>query len=380
MSLATRCTACGTIFRVVQDQLKVSEGWVRCGRCQQVFNALEGLFDLEREAPPQRTQPTLSATELVARGVREFVSSRLPSEPARTEAPLPAPRPAAADTEPSDFTDARFRPSELPLDAAVDDLHALDEFRDDSSDAAAVDAEGAPEPGAERPSASRVPLLQRWRERRDARESAALSSLLEAQPVPAQTELPFPSESLLEPPIAVRPSTPGFMRKANAAARWQRPRVRASLVVAGLLLIGMLSVQVMVQFRDALAAYRPDWRPRLELLCEVMRCRIEPLRRLAALTVESSALTQADGSGAYRLSLGLLNRGPVDVAAPSVELSLTDARGLLIARRALSPADFRGPGAGAAAPLAAGTEAPWQVLLAIDGLRVNGYTVELFYP
>jgi len=53
MSLATRCTSCGTIFRVVQDQLKVSEGWVRCGRCDEVFNALEGLFDLTREQPPK---------------------------------------------------------------------------------------------------------------------------------------------------------------------------------------------------------------------------------------------------------------------------------------------------------------------------------------
>ena len=55
MSLATRCTACGTAFRVVQDQLKVSEGWVRCGRCDAVFNALEGLFDLERAARPGET-------------------------------------------------------------------------------------------------------------------------------------------------------------------------------------------------------------------------------------------------------------------------------------------------------------------------------------
>ena len=37
----------------MQDQLKVSEGWVRCGRCKEVFNALEGLFDLDREAPPE---------------------------------------------------------------------------------------------------------------------------------------------------------------------------------------------------------------------------------------------------------------------------------------------------------------------------------------
>ncbi|HVK31353.1 MAG TPA: zinc-ribbon domain-containing protein, partial [Burkholderiaceae bacterium] len=52
MSLATRCNACGTVFRVVQDQLKVSEGWVRCGRCGEVFNALEGLFDLEGASGP----------------------------------------------------------------------------------------------------------------------------------------------------------------------------------------------------------------------------------------------------------------------------------------------------------------------------------------
>ena len=47
MSLATRCTHCGTIFKVVQDQLKVSEGWVRCGRCNEVFHAIPTLFDLD---------------------------------------------------------------------------------------------------------------------------------------------------------------------------------------------------------------------------------------------------------------------------------------------------------------------------------------------
>ncbi|MGH8805141.1 MAG: zinc-ribbon domain-containing protein, partial [Polaromonas sp.] len=29
MSLITRCPACGTMFKVVTDQLKVSQGWVR---------------------------------------------------------------------------------------------------------------------------------------------------------------------------------------------------------------------------------------------------------------------------------------------------------------------------------------------------------------
>ena len=69
--LATRCTSCGTVFRVVPDQLRVSEGWVRCGRCSQVFNAAEALLDLETGAP-----------------------RRLPEEVAPRPVPAPAPAPA----------------------------------------------------------------------------------------------------------------------------------------------------------------------------------------------------------------------------------------------------------------------------------------------
>lgn len=39
MSLITRCPACATMFKVVPDQLRVSEGWVRCGQCSEVFDA-----------------------------------------------------------------------------------------------------------------------------------------------------------------------------------------------------------------------------------------------------------------------------------------------------------------------------------------------------
>jgi predicted Zn finger-like uncharacterized protein len=48
MSLATRCPACATTFKVVKDQLRISDGWVRCGRCGEVFDAT---LDL-RDAPP----------------------------------------------------------------------------------------------------------------------------------------------------------------------------------------------------------------------------------------------------------------------------------------------------------------------------------------
>jgi predicted Zn finger-like uncharacterized protein len=39
MSFITRCPACSTSFKVVADQLRVSQGWVRCGHCAEIFDA-----------------------------------------------------------------------------------------------------------------------------------------------------------------------------------------------------------------------------------------------------------------------------------------------------------------------------------------------------
>lgn len=55
MSLVTRCPTCATTFKVVRDQLRISDGWVRCGRCSEVFDATKALLDAEtgEPVPPQ---------------------------------------------------------------------------------------------------------------------------------------------------------------------------------------------------------------------------------------------------------------------------------------------------------------------------------------
>ena len=54
MTAVTQCPQCGTRFRVVPDQLKISSGWVRCGKCAEVFNAQGAL---ETAAALQAGQP-----------------------------------------------------------------------------------------------------------------------------------------------------------------------------------------------------------------------------------------------------------------------------------------------------------------------------------
>lgn len=111
MNMATRCASCGTVFRVVPDQLRVSEGWVRCGRCSEVFNAAEHMVDaaaVESAGAPSitkgpkgllDTETDASAQVDPSAHVAELSAATEVAEPAPT---LPAPRgPEAAPPIPS---------------------------------------------------------------------------------------------------------------------------------------------------------------------------------------------------------------------------------------------------------------------------------------
>lgn len=58
MKLVTSCPQCQTSFRVGQEQLASSQGKVRCGKCQHVFDALSRLA----EVPSQPEQPEIATT------------------------------------------------------------------------------------------------------------------------------------------------------------------------------------------------------------------------------------------------------------------------------------------------------------------------------
>jgi predicted Zn finger-like uncharacterized protein len=305
MSMATRCVACGTIFRVVQDQLKVSEGWVRCGRCDEVFNALEGLFDLERESPPP-WQPG-----------QADLASRRPHGHEKT----------AAELDEEDRIASRF-------------------FRPEQEDVERTPAQAVAE--------------------RDRTDFADARFEEEEEEAAAAAKRP-----------AIDPDAPTFVRVAQAQERWRSPRARLGLALAAILFGGVLVVQIVHHFHDGVAAHYPSLRPLLASWCSHAGCKLEAPRRIEDISVENTALTRAAaGTDTYRLSVTLRNRGSVPVTMPSIDLTLTDTAGQLVARRALGPSDFRVTDT----VVAPGGEAALQVLLATGNPRVSGYTVEVFYP
>lgn len=178
---------------------------------------------------------------------------------------------------------------------------------------------------------------------------------------------------------APRSSEPAasFLREAERSEQWQRPRVRRSLWLLSLLLALVLATQVALQQRATLVARWPATVPIIATLCGVLGCTIEPPRALEAMAVESSGLTRVEGAPLYRLQVTLRNRGSLQVQAPSLDLTLTDMRGDIVARRVLRPIDLGAPAPG---QLAAGAEWPINAVLDLGDVRVAGYTVELFYP
>ena len=176
-------------------------------------------------------------------------------------------------------------------------------------------------------------------------------------------------------PLERASQLPDFIRRAERRARWRSAPVRFALVAAGAIALLLLVVQAGHHFRDTVAARWPASRPVLVAWCKLADCVLEAPRQIDEVLVDSTALTRAIGLDAFVLSVTLKSRSPLPLAMPSIDLSLTDGNGRLIARRALGPRDF-----GAANVIPAGAEAPLQLMLNAGGARIAGYTVEIFYP
>ena len=376
MSLATRCTSCGTVFRVVQDQLKVSEGWVRCGRCDAVFNAFEGLFDLGRDSPPDwngASTPVLSP-ETAPEGERTDIGVDVYFDPPPVPAPARTPASApAAEVLPSYHHPAFVEPA---TGAVADKGHPSSSF---PSTAPAAFQDLLADPIDAHLFRKRGPVSDAKVDERDRLEfsDARFDSDLFAENSSADEDgsTESPPSGAADLPLESAHQQPDFLRRAERKARWKSGPTRVALGLGSAIAAVALLLQVGNHFRDTAAARWPAARPVLVAWCKLADCTLEAPRRIDEVLVDSTALTRAIGLDAFVLSVTLKSRSTLPLVMPSVDLSLTDGNGHLVARRALAPRDF-----GAASVLPAGSEAALQLMLNAGSASVSGYTVEIFYP
>ena len=304
------------MFKVVPDQLRVSDGWVRCGQCNEVFDANTHLQkkvgDQLIDTPPVKRKTLVEVTT-----------------PLASEDPPKAPEtPASIEISPK---------------AAI--LEAI-----------------APVPHVE---PADVPI-----------GLPVSSAPKEVSPSVELPPLTAPDEGRSAEVEHIRHT---FLQVAGSSARKNPRWLRFALSVSCVLLALVLLVQVLIQERDRIVATEPSTKRFLESLCSVAGCRISPLRQIESVVIDSSSFAKVR-LDVFRLSFTLKNTAQVPIAIPALELTLTDMQDQAVVRKVFHVADFgtqqsvMGPGSELTATL------PMVVKLAGTAEKVSGYRLLSFYP
>jgi hypothetical protein len=169
----------------------------------------------------------------------------------------------------------------------------------------------------------------------------------------------------ITPPAFVRSGSDWPRRYARAAAGWL-------LVVA---LAALLVVQVLIADRARLAA-DPDWRPRVQALCNFFRCTLPAWREPGALRVTSREVRPHPSvPGALLITASFSNEAKFAQAWPQLELSLTDFDGQALGLRRFTPAEYLGS-APRSERIAPGQSAIVTLEVADPGMRALAFGIE----
>jgi predicted Zn finger-like uncharacterized protein len=386
MALAAVCPQCSTRFRVVADQLKLKNGWVRCGSCGFAFNAVERLSYVPDDTIVTRRS---ALDELIAKTKRDEAAVEdapvsPPQDHAQSAPPVAAPAPtqvpaAAAQKAPQAAAKSVVQAHE---DAAALAWPNLDQAPEESAPAAK--AAEAPEPPAKTPPPAPAP--------------APTLTARAAKSAPPQDDDPYELHTIIElaprtdggdAPIGKDRFNPAdelaaefLERDAQAAQRAQRiARVAGyGSLLLGLLLIGQLSLT----FRNEVAAAAPGARPMLQFACEHLGCAVELPAHPSRLSLESLQLAQIGNSDVYQATVLIKNTSSLTQRPPYLELTLTRVNGDILARRVFAPKEWlpAQANAGGLAPLG---ETVAQFALRVDNASLgagalSGFGGALFYP
>jgi predicted Zn finger-like uncharacterized protein len=182
MSLITRCPRCGTQFKVVPDQLKISQGWVRCGHCAEVFDA------------PQHMLARHESTVILANRAAPSVPEATPPAPLSAPVHTPLAAPTALPPAPAAASPAFASQPTMPIPLAPMPAPPVPGRPDDAPN-------------------SEADWMHDWEEvtddaRNDATKSVATPAYSTPASGPFDTQKPIPPTPVFAPPPMPRAAPP----------------------------------------------------------------------------------------------------------------------------------------------------------------------------
>jgi hypothetical protein len=200
-----------------------------------------------------------------------------------------------------------------------------------------------------------------------------------AKAVDARTRRTKLTPTKIEAPKLRVPETdePEFVKRSRKQEQSGRTR-RILMGIGAAVLLLVLASQLVLNFRNVLAARYPGARPALDAACVLLGCRVELPAQIDNLAIENGELTTL-GPDTYSLNTLLRNQGSLVQAWPSIELELTDTNDKPVLRRVFAPGEYLPEGAPATG-FAARSEQPVKLHFALADLKPSGYHIFIFYP
>lgn len=354
MSLATRCPHCNTVFRVVEDQLKLCEGVVRCGTCHQIFNGADKLLAPEEvihlNAP--LSTPSIPESTLQSQLVEEVAP--VPDAPVDDEAFV---HDAEEDLSHIELSQSIRQQEEVVmaqveniLSEVAENMAHLDAMIDADDDAYSVHIQ--------------------------ADESArAHEPLSKVTPVPS----PQPAR---EPDLLTNEGVqPDFMRRAYREQKYGGLS-RFIWLFGTFVLVIMLVAQLAGMYRSRLEASYPALNAPLASMCTLVHCESTLPHQIDNIFVEHSELLALDkAANRYTLNVLLRNQSAIKQALPIIQLTINEDDGEAIVRRNFTPEEYLKRNKSAVQQgIAANSEKLFHIVFVLDTLNAVGYRVEVFYP
>lgn len=339
IELTTQCPQCQHQFDVTLEQLQQRKGLLRCTRCAQIFDAYEHAVakihtepSVAPQAEPVVLQPSSSPAFSPSKTVPFSIST------------------ASDDTEPQPHFISQPIITAEPVRPQI---------KTRAQTATAIRSSQPIQSATEADDDIRVYL------NRDGHTEAHWHH---------ETEPVVPHFSA-EPRRAIQ-----VEERSTATSSWSR----ALWALLVWVLVGLMALQLLYVYRAQIANTVGFTRPVLQLLCDSLGCSIPYMRTVDAIEIRQSSLQQQPnfeqkGQYAYILQLQLKNTLAWAQEWPTLVVSFTDAAAATLATLPIEPHQYLAPSQ-RQRPFDPGAQLTIRLPVVLPNKKINGFTVEKYYP
>ena len=160
----------------------------------------------------------------------------------------------------------------------------------------------------------------------------------------------------------------------------KQTKLNSWLVLVGLSLLILASLQTIFFLRSKIATEYPQFKPYLVQACGALQCDIDVPKNLDLLTIDDSDMQESETyEKVIDFSSLLINNANYNQAYPNIELTLTDTDDKPVVRKLITPSEYLKTNANLADGMPGNDQIRMKLAISVADLSVAGYRVLLTY-